>query len=293
MTKRETDHKFDEIVSFAEIEKFIDTPVKRYSSGMYMRLAFAVAAHMETDILLVDEVLAVGDAAFQKKCLGQMQEATTKQGRTVVFVSHNMATVNGLCRQVCWLDRGRVHRNGPAEEVISEYLTSNSSRDGLRQWENGVANPGVDELRIDEVSIRTDKGEVASTLDVRKPFSIAIRYRVLKRLPYCRVGFVLGTVHGVSVFDAYDWDEGYFSGPRQPGTYSITCQIPGNLLNTGHYSLEVNAGVPLIKNLACLEGVLTFQIVDTGAVGSRMNLPRSGVIRPKLEWKYQVNGDVK
>ncbi len=124
MTKRETDRKFDEIVSFAEIEKFIDTPVKRYSSGMYMRLAFAVAAHLETEILLVDEVLAVGDAAFQKKCLGQMEEAATKQGRTVVLVSHNMAVIENRCQRVIWLADGRIADDGPPQKVIAGYLAS-------------------------------------------------------------------------------------------------------------------------------------------------------------------------
>ena len=145
MTKRETDRKFDEIVSFAEIEKFVDTPVKRYSSGMYMRLAFAVAAHLETEILLVDEVLAVGDAAFQKKCLGQMEEAANKQGRTVVLVSHNMAVIENRCQRVIWIANGRVAHDGPPQEGIAGYLASLS---------------GLSRMSIAERADRTGLGQI-------------------------------------------------------------------------------------------------------------------------------------
>jgi len=284
MTKAEIDRKFDAIVDFSEIAKFIDTPVKRHSSGMYMRLAFAVAAHLDTEIMLVDEVLAVGDASFQKKCLGKMGDVA-KQGRTVLFVSHNMGAITGLCQRVYWIDGGLLHRDGSPEDVISEYLRTSSSHAGSRRWENGVARPGVEEFKIDEVSVRDDDGTVTSTLDVRKPFSIEIRYRIMSRLPYCRVGFVVETVHGMSVLEAYDLDDDRFAGPRDPGAYSVTCRIPGNLLNTGSYVLTLVAGMPNLKNLAKLEGILSFEIEDTGAIGSGMNLKRSGVIRPRLQWE--------
>jgi len=284
MRRAEIQTKFDEIVAFAEVEKFIDTPVKRYSSGMYVRLAFAVAAHMEPEILLVDEVLAVGDAAFQKKCLGKMGDVA-REGRTVLFVSHNMGAVNRLCASGFWIDAGRLRTRGKTEEVVAKYLSKGASLEGQLFWEGGTANLGVEDLKIRSVHIRNERGQITSRFDVRKPFWVEICYTLIRPLPFCRVGLLVTTVQGITVFEAYDADDEQYSGPREPGHYVSKGMIPGDLLNSNRYILSVNAGIPGIRNLAFLEGVLAFDIEDAGAVGSHMHDRRDGIIRPRLCWE--------
>jgi lipopolysaccharide transport system ATP-binding protein len=289
MKHREIQRQFDEIVAFAEVEKFLDTPVKHYSSGMYLRLAFAVAAHLNPEILLVDEVLAVGDAEFQKKCLGKMSDVT-QSGRTVLFVSHNMGAVNRLCTRTLWLDQGKLVMDGPTDQVIAQYLTSKAGARGAVEWQHGIANDGVDELEIYSVRLVNSAGQVASNFDVQKSFTVEIRYRINKALPYCRVGVLLGTYDGTLLFETYDADDEKNLGRRHPGDYIVSCQIPADLLNPGNYIISINAGMPNIKNLAFLEGVLVFSIEDTGAVGSPLHSKRGGVIRPKLNWNcIEVN----
>jgi lipopolysaccharide transport system ATP-binding protein len=283
MRKAEIARSFDDIVAFADIERFLDTPVKRYSSGMYVRLAFGVAAYLQPEILIIDEVLAVGDAEFQRKCLGKMGDVA-KEGRTVLFVSHSMAAVTRLCDRVYWLDQGRLLMEGEPDEVVSEYLTRGASVEGVVRFEGGLANPGVDELRITEVRLLNRSEVVTSTLDVREPFWIEICYRVERSLPPCRVGFAINSLQGITVFSAYDSDDERFSGPRPPGEYTARCEVPGHLLNTDQYVLSLNAGIPNVKNLVSLQSALTFEVADTGAVGSHVPARHHGVIRPRLDW---------
>ncbi len=179
MKREELADKFDEIVAFAEVEKFIDTPVKHYSSGMYLRLAFAVAAHLEPEILIVDEVLAVGDAAFQKKCLGKM-EGVAKEGRTVLFVSHNMQAVTRLCERVILLDGGAVVGDGPAGQMVTRYLSSNEGSTKLREWDDPVRAPGSGVVRLCAVRARTEDGDTTDLVDIRKPLGVEIEYEVLE-----------------------------------------------------------------------------------------------------------------
>ncbi len=287
MTKKEINRKFEEIVAFAELEKFIDTPVKRYSSGMWVRLGFAVAAHLEPEILLVDEVLAVGDAAFQKKCLGKMG-SVAKEGRTVLFVSHNMGAITYLCQRALLLDAGQLCVNGHTEQVISHYLASNAALDGQRAWSEGIANSEVNELKIWAVRLKNHKGEVTGTLDVRKPFAVEIKYEILKPLPFCRIGILVITANGICVFETYDADRVDYAGRREPGIFITKCKVPGNLLSPGGFILSINAGIRGIKNLAKLENVLSFNMEDTGAVGSHIGGRRQGVIRPKLKWHREA-----
>jgi lipopolysaccharide transport system ATP-binding protein len=287
MRKAEIKGKFDEIVDFAEIEKFMDTPVKRYSSGMYVRLAFAVAAHLEPDILLVDEVLAVGDAVFQKKCQEKMGNVA-KEGRTVLFVSHNMGAINRLCQRALWLDDGGLCMDSSAEEAVSHYLTSGTSGDGQRIWEEGIANPGVSEFKLRAISIRNNGGEITGVLDARKPFWVEIEYEILKSLPFCRVGIRITTVEGIVVFAAFDADREEYAGSREPGRFVSKCKVPGYLLNPGRFILTGVAGITGIKNLAVLENVLSVDIEDTGAAGSHVDGKRKGIIRPKLEWQVEA-----
>src|SRR5687767_7249561 len=168
MTRREIETKFDEIVAFAEVEKFIDTPVKHYSSGMYLRLAFAVAAHLEPEILLVDEVLAVGDASFQRKCLNKMQEVG-QQGRTVCFVSHNMPAITRLCPRTILLNEGGVMRDGPSSQVVSSYLQSGAGTTAAREWEDLSTAPGNHVARLRAVRVHTEDGKLADAVDIRHP----------------------------------------------------------------------------------------------------------------------------
>jgi lipopolysaccharide transport system ATP-binding protein len=283
MRKAEIARQFDEIVAFAEIEPFLDTPVKRYSSGMYVRLAFAVAAHLEPEILLVDEVLAVGDAAFQKKCLGRMGDVT-KAGRTVLFVSHNMGAINRLCPRSLWIDGGRLRMAGGSQELISAYLMSGALECGKRIWETGVSNAGTDEFKLLAVTIKNQEHAPATNLPVNGLIEIGIKYRISKSLPYCRVGFLLTTVDGIVVFETYDTDETRPNEKREPADYMASCQIPPHLLNPGRYVLSVNAGIPDVKNLVSLENVMALNVEDTEIMGPHAHLRRAGVIRPKLEW---------
>jgi lipopolysaccharide transport system ATP-binding protein len=283
MKKAEIDGKFDEIVAFAEVERFIDTPVKRYSSGMRVRLAFAVAAHLEPEILVVDEVLAVGDAAFQKKCQGKMGNVA-KKGRTVLFVSHNMGAIIRLCQRALWIDNGHLSMSGPTEQVVSCYLTSGASLDGYRVWEEGIANPGVSEFNVRAIRIKNNGGGVTNVLDVRMPFWVEIEYEIVKPLPFCRVGIRISTVEGIPVFTSYDADHEEYAGPREPGLFISKCKIPGHLLSPGRFILSGAAGIRGVKNLALLENVLSFDVEDTGAVGSHVGGKNKGIIRPKLEW---------
>ncbi len=284
MKKAEIERKFDEIVAFSEIEKFIDTPVKRYSSGMYVRLAFAVAAHLEPEILIVDEVLAVGDAAFQKKCLGKIED-TAQKGRTVLFVSHNMGAVSRLCGRVISLKNGNLQMDGLTEEVISKYLTDHASVEGQYFCKDGIANRGVDELKVFSVGVLNEHGEITSRVDVRKPFFVDVCYRINKRLPCFRIGFLLNTQYGVTIFETYDSDNEQYAGPREPGDYRIRCEVPANLLNSGRHVISVNAGIPGVRNLAFLEGVLTLNVENVDDASSFMHFKRQGIIRPKLKWQ--------
>ena len=288
MRKLEIARKFDEIVAFAGVEPFIDTPVKHYSSGMYVRLAFAVAAHLEPEVLLVDEVLAVGDAAFQTRCLQRLGEVS-EGGRTVLFVSHNMAAVNRLCSRTLWIDEGRVKLDGKSDEVISQYLMTGAVVGGERVWAGGVANAGVTELRLRALRIRNASGAVSAMIDVRQPFAFEIEYEVMRPLPSCRVGVIVETADGIVVVTAYDADDPRHAGPRLPGVFTSCCTIPGELLNPGRFVVSLNAGIFQVKNLALLERVLAFEIVDGHGVGAQAGegRVRRGVIRPRFEWRVQ------
>jgi lipopolysaccharide transport system ATP-binding protein len=284
MKKAEIEQKFDQIVDFAEIEKFIYTPVKHYSSGMYVRLAFAVAAHLEPEILLVDEVLAVGDVAFQKKCLGKMEDVAS-EGRTVLFVSHNMAAVNRLCLQGMWLDEGRLQMMGSAERVVAAYLSKGAEEEGERSWENLDEAPGNDNIRLRAVRVLNSHAQVSSTFDVRLPIRVEIEYEVFSPLSNMRVGFRLITSDGVIVFDARDTEDQRWQGKtRSPGKYVSTCEIPGMFLNSGTYLLTVGSDIPFVETLFFEDIILTFNVQQTGIPSVHDSEHVPGVICPSLKW---------
>lgn len=287
MRKAEIDRRFDEIVAFAEVEKFIDTPVKRYSSGMYLRLAFAVAAHLEPEILLVDEVLAVGDATFQKKCLGKMKEVAG-EGRTVLFVSHNMAAITRFCRWGVWLDGGQLRAHGDVEEIVSQYLAAGVEEVGEVTFPNRLQQaPESEYVRLLAVRVRNREGQIASALDIRLPFVIEVQYRILRRACNLRVGLTITTSDGITVLSSIDMDETEDGSEREAGTYVSQCTIPGDFLNYGQYFLSVGADFPMIQSHFFVDRVLAFHIEQTGGVAGSISDGRNGLLRLRLPWNIQ------
>jgi lipopolysaccharide transport system ATP-binding protein len=291
MKREEISRKFDEIVAFSGVEKFLDTAVKHFSSGMYMRLAFAVAAHLEPEILVVDEVLAVGDAEFQKKCLNKMEE-TGRSGRTVLFVSHNMPSITRLCGRCVLLDEGAVRRDGPAAEVAADYLRSGAGTSAFREWTDPRRMPGDDVARLRRVRVLDDAGENKAVLDIRRPIGIEIEFEVLRPDHVLVPNFHLYNDAGIHVFAAKDLDERYYRRPRAPGRYACTAWVPGNFLSEGGYLVTpaVSTYVPLVVHI-CEQDAVAFQVVDTQEGGSARGDyagPFPGVVRPILDWTTRV-----
>lgn len=289
MSREEIARKFDEIVAFAGVEKFIDTPVKFYSSGMGLRLGFAVAAHLEPDILVVDEVLAVGDAEFQKKCLGRMNDVAN-EGRTVLFVSHNMGAVRNLCTRAVLLESGRITFEGGTEQTIDYYLSnvasSNEQQGAEIVWQpDGVAKPDVTAFRLHRVRILSHEGMLNDMLDPQKPFHIEIEYDIHEEVVGARLGFLLRNHLGDIVFDSYDVDNVNLSETRTPGRYISRATVPANLLRSGQYMLDINAGIPGVQSFLRLEGVTRIYIAQVGTMAERDRGKRQGVIQPLLDWE--------
>src|SRR5690606_6266123 len=232
MKRDEIRARFDEIVEFSEIEKFLDTPVKYYSSGMYMRLAFSIAAHLEPEVLIVDEVLAVGDAAFQKKSISKMR-SIGGSGRTVLFVSHDMNAVTRLCERVIWLKDGRIEADGDANSVVAEYLSEQSRTGAERRWENAAEAPGNDIARLRSVRVRNAAGETSFTMDIRSPIVVEMEYDVLSEGKMLVPNLHFFNDQGVCIFVSHDWDGGWRKRPRPKGTYVSRMTIPGNFLAEG------------------------------------------------------------
>ena len=292
MKRTEIERKFDEMVAFAEIEKFMDTPVKHYSSGMYVRLAFAVAAHLEPEILLVDEVLAVGDARFQKKCLNKMQDVG-QEGRTVLFVSHNMPAITRLCQRTILLDEGSISCDGPSHQVVGAYLQSGVGTMAVREWPDLSKAPGNDVVRLRAVRVRTEDGQVTDAVDIRKPVGIEMEYEVLKPGSVLAPNLHFYNEEGVYVFVAGDHDPAWRGKPRPEGRYVSTAWIPGNLLSEG--SLIVGAAIstpdPVIVHFYERDAV-AFQVIDSlDGDSARGDYAGSvpGVVRPLLRWTTQFS----
>ncbi len=291
MSRREIESKFDEIVAFAEVDRFIDTPVKRYSSGMYVRLAFAVAAHLEPEILIVDEVLAVGDASFQRKCLNKMKEFGNR-GQTVLFVSHNMPAVTRLCKRTILLDAGCVLDDGPSHEVVSTYLRSGSGLTAKREWRDPIKAPGNHIVRLLAVRVRTDENEIKEAVDIRKPVAIEMEYEVLQGGHILLPNYHFFNEEGVYVFISGDRDPRWRQRARPAGRYISTAIIPRNFLAEG--SLIVGAAIstpePLTVHFYEREAV-AFQVVDSldgNSARGDYGGPMPGVVRPLLEWTTQT-----
>jgi len=285
MKKREIEHKFDEIVSFAETEKFLDTPVKRYSSGMYMRLAFAVAAHLEPEILLVDEVLAVGDAAFQKKCLGKMGDVA-KEGRTVLFVSHNMGAISRLCGRSFLLDKGKLIKDAPSTQVISEYIQPKTK---TKHHFLQPANPSIP-LCLIEASVFSEDDLASDVFPRQNPITIQMTYKANREIFSAHVYSNITTPDGTVVLGTSDTDTDQSRfGPRAPGTYICQYQVPANTLNEGIYNVNISLGVPYQINFQENDGLLTFSVMDVKPSGRMIHHRRAGVIWLDIPWRY-LNG---
>ena len=283
MRRQEIRAKFDEIVDFAGVDRFVDTPVKRYSSGMRARLAFAVAAFLETDILVVDEVLAVGDAEFQRKCMGKMGDAASG-GRTVLFVSHNMTAVESLCRRAIWLENGRVLADGPTSEVVGRYLATSFSQLSERCWPELESSPGNDAVRIRRASVRPESGTPADAIDVRTPVAIEFEYWNLRAGALLNLSLHIYNAQGVMIFNALPYLERTWQGrPFPRGLYRDTCHVPGDLLNDGTYRVElmiVDSNRVIYKQ----DEILVFEVREDAASREGWFGAWEGAVRPQLPW---------
>jgi lipopolysaccharide transport system ATP-binding protein len=290
MRKQEIERKFDEIVAFSEIGQHIDTPVKRYSSGMYVRLAFAVAAHLEPEILLVDEVLAVGDVGFQKKCLGKMGDIA-KGGRTVLFVSHNMSAIKRLCHRTILLDRGNILADGTTEVVVKRYLGAGLGTSAERVWDDRKTAPGGDVVRLHAFRARNDKGEVTGEFNIQEPVFVELEFWVLQEGWVLENAFYFYDESGALMFlSMNNYEPAWRNRKRPVGLYRSVYCIPGNFLNEG--TISVSGGVSTNPHTyhAGEHDAITFHIYDPGSGGARGDYTREwpgGVIRPLLEWKTE------
>lgn len=289
MRKKEIDGKFDEIVDFSGVEKFIDTPVKRYSSGMKVRLAFAVAAHLEPEILLIDEVLAVGDVRFQKKCLNKMQ-AVSQRGRTVLFVSHNMPAVTRLCPRTILLDCGRVIADGPSHQVVSTYLNSERGLKAQREWSKLSEAPGDEVVRLVKIRARTQDGLIADCVDINKPVGIEIEYEVLQAGYVFMIYYHVINEKGIEAFTAVDNDPSWKGRARPKGRYISTAWIPECFLSEGTFYIgpAIRTVDTQVSRLSERDAI-AFQAVDVIEDDSAMDDYRGkfngGVVRPFLKWE--------
>ncbi len=289
MKRAEIESKFDEIVSFAEVEQFIDTPVKRYSSGMYLRLAFAVAAHLEPEILVVDEVLAVGDAEFQRKCLGKMSDVA-QQGRTVLFVSHNMSAVLRLTEEAMVIEKGALALRAPTAQAVDYYLSRGFSEEGQRTWDEDEVPPEAYPFRPLTVRVCGSQSRVMDTVRAVEPVTIEMEYRLSAPITGLRVGIYLMSTRGEYVFTSFDTDDPalYEANPVRPaGHYISRCTIPADFLNEGRYVIGVNASSFRVKRYFYDEQSLTFTVDAAGAPGMQWPEPRLGPVRPRLRWQIE------
>ena len=291
MKRSEIAAKFDEIVAFAEIEKFLETPVKHYSSGMYMRLAFAVAAHLEPEILLVDEVLAVGDAEFQAKCLGKMG-AVASHGRTVLFVSHNMAAVQALCKRAIWLEEGRILEEGDSHHVVRNYLRTNSSSPGSeRSWNDNETAAGNEKVGIRSVRVRPVNGSAGDAITIQTPFVLEFEY--WNRVPGARLNLSLHLYNeqGITVFNSFPVREPVWHGrPFPNGLFRSSCYIPGNLLNEGVHRVLLlvvkDQGIVIFS----MSDALVFNVLDSVERRGNWHGKWEGAVRPDLQWTTEYLG---
>ena len=288
MRKNEIKRKFDEIVDFSGVERYIDTPVKRYSSGMYVRLAFAVAAYLESEILIVDEVLAVGDAEFQNKCLGKINEVQSKEGRTVLFVSHNMAAIKQLCTRCIILNNGSVVNVGETNMMIKEYLMINESSSGV-VYDNSTTEEGK-KLKIRKICLLNSMGEIVSQIDNAEKAFLEIEFEILIEgvgydVSFCLQHLDYGPIFGTSIKDSNL--DNYYSLKLEKGINTYRVELPMYFLREGTYFVSVGAAIPKIEVLDLLNNELQFMIIDSISPVAKTAEGRTGAILPILNWEKQ------
>ena len=284
MTRSEVRRRFDDIVEFAGVEKHIDTPVKWYSTGMYVRLGFAVAAHMEPEILVVDEVLSVGDTEFQKRCLERMGVAAS-EGRTVLLVSHNMQAVRRICREAIMLEGGRISSQGDIDTVLRDYLASVEPPElGRRRWDDPRDRPGDELCRIVEIRATDEEGRPSTSFFSSRPIHVTIEFDLEDVDPAFVIGFDLATVDGVTVFRAFQTDVAVDQMPAlRRGRNALQCVIPPGLLNSGRYVVNLRVLLHWTKFIVHDNGTLYFDVVADHA-DFRDNQGRPGTVAPILPW---------
>ena len=285
MSKKEITGKFDEIVDFSGVETYIDTPVKRYSSGMYVRLAFAVAAHLEPEILIVDEVLAVGDAEFQKKCLGKMQEVSTRDGRTILFVSHNMGAISSLCTSAILLERGLMKSSGSTDNIISQYLTTDNSLKPFQEFEDQDK-----EVYFKKIAIHSGKDESASNeLDVRYPVTIKFSYKVKNFINGTSIAFSIFSKSGTKLFYSSEKIENLLGEiDDKTGAHTAEVTIPGNFLTPGSYFINASLQIENIQLFDFKEGTIHFEIIESGTSLHKFKGKNIGLVLVDLDWRNSV-----
>ncbi|ABQ26537.1 ABC transporter ATP-binding protein [Geotalea uraniireducens] len=287
MKKEEIRRRFDAIVEFAEVGEFLDMPVKRYSSGMYVRLGFAVAAHLEPEILLVDEVLSVGDAAFQKKCLDKIGDAA-RDGRTVLLISHNMTAVNSLCKRVIWVNGGKIVEDGPTAQIVTRYLATSVKGMDLSEevWNDVNDAPGNDMVRLHRVRLRRQDGCLSDPLTMQTPFQVEVEYWNLAADTHLHTTLHLYTAEGIIAFTTCNLN----NRPLATGLYRNVCYFPGDLLNSGSHRfvvLVVKDGSSVIYSH---ESRVSFDIFDVRERQGVWYGKEPGVVQPVLEWKMEYLG---
>ena len=284
MSKQDIAQRFDEIVDFSGIEKFIDTPVKRYSSGMYVRLAFAVAAHLEPDILVVDEVLAVGDTAFQQKCLHKMRQVGQQEGRTILFVSHNAQAVMSLCQKAAWLQEGKLHAYGEATKIVADYMATQQLHHTDNTWKAGSA-PGNTQIQLLKAQLQATT-LAPSVIDVNSAITVNFELNFSEFFEELSTGLVLYTLAGECIFELFDKPKNYAAGPA-----AGNCRIPGQLLNLGSYYFALAFKNKSGINFLQVDNILGFTI-QAGDGSNAVYNPAHGYLRPNFPIKVEQQNQI-
>jgi lipopolysaccharide transport system ATP-binding protein len=288
LKKKDIDQRYDEIVDFSGVSAFINTPLKHFSTGMQLRLAFAVAAHLKPEILLIDEVLAVGDMEFQKKCLQKMEEVSREQARSIVFVSHNMNYISSLCDKVIWLDKGRIVESGQPSTVIGNYMSSTVHQTGNSEWKNIETAPGDQVVRLRSIAMVDEQGNKKELFGVTEKIGIQMEYEVLESGNILWLGYNIFNREMINVFDTHNVSSEQYQRPHEKGRFRAIAWIPPQLMNTGGYTVGCAIFNHLLNRIHFHEkDALAFSVYDeldkpTARGMSPGDFP--GVIRPVLAW---------
>lgn len=291
MKQSEIRRKFDEIVAFSEMEKFLDNPIKHYSTGMYMRLAFAIASHLEPEILFVDEVLAVGDIAFQKKCLNKIHDVGVA-GRTVIFVSHNLQAVARLCNRVIWLENGKVRGDGEAQEIVAQYLQAQTNIEGEKSWENIENAPGNEFVKLRKVRSTDENGKGGNSFDIRRTIHLEMEYEVLQEGKIITPSFHIYNEEGLCVFVTNDVTSDWRRVPRKKGKYKSCVEIPANFMSEGTFSVFATTftAAPFEEHFFERDaiGFHIFDSLDGDSARGDFGGLMIGAVRPLLNWETRI-----